>query len=218
MPSDPSPTNPSTSAAAQAALAYLMDCAPVLALRLDPERRITQASAFARTLLGNNILTRPLLDLAVPFTPFPELSGPKSPPTHECLVTLETADGSPRSFHFRFEPIGNELLALGRIDHAEQLRLEREILGINRELADVTRQLHLSNAELEQRNVELRDALANVKALTRLLPICATCKKIRDDDGYWNEVEKYLHTHAEVKFTHGLCPQCTDQFLSSLDP
>lgn len=109
------------------------------------------------------------------------------------------------------------MLALGSIDFADQQRLEREILGINRDLADVTRQLHLTNAELQDRNQALQNALANVKALRGLLPICARCKKIRDDGGYWNEVEKYLHTHTEVKFTHGLCPQCTHHFLSSLE-
>ncbi len=56
--------------------------------------------------------------------------------------------------------------------------------------------------------IELQNALATAKTLSGLLPICATCKKIRDDAGYWHQVEVYIHNHAEVDFSHGLCPDC----------
>ena len=56
--------------------------------------------------------------------------------------------------------------------------------------------------------LELRESLAKVKLLSGLLPICASCKKIRDDKGYWNQVETYLLEHSEAKFTHGICPEC----------
>ena len=55
---------------------------------------------------------------------------------------------------------------------------------------------------------ELKEALDNVKQLSGLLPICASCKNIRDDKGYWNSIEKYITQHSEVLFTHGLCPEC----------
>jgi hypothetical protein len=54
----------------------------------------------------------------------------------------------------------------------------------------------------------LEDALGNVKTLTGLLPICASCKKIRDDRGYWNQIEVYVRDHSEADFSHGLCPDC----------
>ena len=54
----------------------------------------------------------------------------------------------------------------------------------------------------------LQNALANVKLLSGLLPICASCKKIRDDKGYWNQVESYVQQHSEAKFSHGMCPDC----------
>ena len=54
----------------------------------------------------------------------------------------------------------------------------------------------------------MHDALANVKALSGLLPICASCKKIRDDKGYWSQVESYIQQHSEATFTHGICPDC----------
>jgi PAS domain S-box-containing protein len=55
---------------------------------------------------------------------------------------------------------------------------------------------------------ELKEALAQVKTLRGFIPICANCKKIRDDEGFWNCVEKYLSEHSEVKFSHGICPDC----------
>ena len=54
----------------------------------------------------------------------------------------------------------------------------------------------------------LRDALSQVRVLSGLLPICANCKKIRDDKGYWHSVEKYIHDHANVEFSHSICPDC----------
>lgn len=56
--------------------------------------------------------------------------------------------------------------------------------------------------------IALQEALAKVKQLSGFLPICASCKKIRDDRGYWNQIESYIHDHSEAEFTHGLCPEC----------
>ncbi len=56
---------------------------------------------------------------------------------------------------------------------------------------------------------ELQDALAQVKALSGLLPICASCKKVRDDQGYWQQIESYISAHSHAEFTHGICPECT---------
>lgn len=55
---------------------------------------------------------------------------------------------------------------------------------------------------------ELQAALAQVKKLSGMLPICSSCKKIRDDEGYWNQVESYISAHADVRFSHGICPAC----------
>ena len=54
----------------------------------------------------------------------------------------------------------------------------------------------------------LEEALANIQTLGELLPICASCKKIRDDTGYWNQIEDYISTHTETSFSHGICPDC----------
>ena len=57
----------------------------------------------------------------------------------------------------------------------------------------------------------LEEALQNVKTLTGFLPICANCKKVRNDKGYWNQVEEYISDHSEVRFSHGICPKCAEE-------
>jgi hypothetical protein len=58
---------------------------------------------------------------------------------------------------------------------------------------------------------KLEKALSEVKTLEGLLPICASCKKVRDDTGYWNQIESYLHDHADASFTHSVCPDCLQE-------
>jgi hypothetical protein len=64
---------------------------------------------------------------------------------------------------------------------------------------------------------ELREAMENVKTLRGFIPICAKCKKIRDDKGYWNQIEKYLAEHSEALFSHGICPECTEELYGDED-
>lgn len=66
---------------------------------------------------------------------------------------------------------------------------------------------------LDRRVKELEEALANVKILQGLLPICTYCKNIRDDDNYWQKVEGYLAQHSGLKFSHGICPHCFDTIV-----
>ena len=63
-------------------------------------------------------------------------------------------------------------------------------------------------AELSRANLELQEALENVKTLHGMLPICASCKKIRDDNGYWNQIEDYVGARSDAEFSHGICPEC----------
>ncbi|MGV8058346.1 MAG: PAS domain-containing protein [Smithellaceae bacterium] len=62
--------------------------------------------------------------------------------------------------------------------------------------------------EREKLITELREALANVKILSGLLPICSACKKIRNDEGYWEQIESYISERSDADFTHGICPDC----------
>ena len=62
--------------------------------------------------------------------------------------------------------------------------------------------------EREQKNKDLEAALAEIKALRGLIPICSKCKKVRDDEGYWKQIEFYIQEHSEATFSHSLCPDC----------
>lgn len=78
------------------------------------------------------------------------------------------------------------------------------------------RALARSNEQLQTQNDELQQAVAQVKELTGLLPICASCHSIRDDNGYWNQIESYISEHTEATFSHSLCPKCAQKLYPEL--
>lgn len=75
-------------------------------------------------------------------------------------------------------------------------------------LEDKNRQLEQRAAELTEHRLQLEEALVNVKTLRGLVPICAGCKKIRDDNGFWEHLESFVEKHSEAQFSHGMCPEC----------
>jgi hypothetical protein len=70
---------------------------------------------------------------------------------------------------------------------------------------------------LEEANRRLEKALGDVRELSGLLPICSSCRKIRDDQGYWSQIETYIRKHTKADFSHGLCPGCTQTLYPDLD-
>ncbi|MDA3791004.1 MAG: response regulator [Desulfobacula sp.] len=78
--------------------------------------------------------------------------------------------------------------------------------------ARVKTHIQLNNT---MRNLEA--ALKDVKKLSGLLPICSNCKKIRDDKGYWSQIEAYIRDHSETEFSHGICPGCSDELYGKED-
>jgi hypothetical protein len=71
-------------------------------------------------------------------------------------------------------------------------------------------------SSLAERVEQLEEALSRVKQLQGLLPICCYCKKIRDDRNYWHQVETYVGRHADVRFSHGICPECNERVKAEL--
>ena len=71
-------------------------------------------------------------------------------------------------------------------------------------------------SRLEKTTQRLQGALDNIKTLEGLLPMCANCKNIRDDDGYWQQVEVYIRQHSNAKFSHSICPECAHQLYPDL--
>ena len=136
----------------------------------------------------------------------------------------------------------NEALMIGAVrqheltEAAENLngQLQAEIaarLKTAQELEEKARLLDLANAqlltelaerrrteeEMRMKNTELAKAMDSVKSLSGLLPICSGCKKIRDDKGYWSQVESYISKHSEATFSHGLCPGCIEKYFPGID-
>jgi len=82
-----------------------------------------------------------------------------------------------------------------------------ELVGRMASFVDITKRKEIE-ADREELIKKLQDALDKIKVLRGILPICASCKKIRDDNGYWNQIESYIKEHSEAVFSHGICPEC----------
>ena len=86
------------------------------------------------------------------------------------------------------------------------------LIGVGLDISDRVK------AENEKAHVieKLKQTLSKVKQLSGLLPICSSCKKVRDDKGYWNKIESYVRKHSDAEFSHGLCPECSDKIYGNL--
>ncbi|MBU0678651.1 MAG: hypothetical protein KJ626_11100 [Verrucomicrobia bacterium] len=95
----------------------------------------------------------------------------------------------------------------------------RPVLSILRQFAEIEEELGEAQKEIERRKkaeAELQKALSEVKTLRGMIPICAGCKSIRNDQGYWQRIESYIQEHSEAEFSHGLCPECMKKYYSDL--
>ena len=103
------------------------------------------------------------------------------------------------------------LLLLGHIyrTHTADLRRLNAELRAHKDNLEV--QVQERTADLQKETKRLQEALANVRTLSGLIPICAHCKKIRDDKGYWNQLELYIQQNSDALFSHGLCPDCVQK-------
>lgn len=75
----------------------------------------------------------------------------------------------------------------------------------------------LEGSKWEELDANIKNALLEVKILSGLLPICASCKKIRDDKDYWNQIEAYIRDHSEAEFSHSICPNCVKKLYPDFD-
>ena len=118
-----------------------------------------------------------------------------------------------RSPHIRFYagfPLASpEGLALGTLCAID--RKPRKLSAQQKEAMQALARQIMALLELRRVSRGLAEALEKVKLLHGLLPICAWCKRIRDDQGYWSQVEAYVHEHMGADFTHGICPECLEK-------
>lgn len=135
----------------------------------------------------------------------PEMDGPEvcrrlraQPGSESAYVILLTAKGTKGDTITGLQAGADDYLTKP-FDHGElkaRLQVGQRVLAMQKKVAD--------------RVSELEAALARVKQLQGLLPICCYCKKVRDDKNYWQQVEGYIADHSEARFSHGICPECMD--------
>ena len=102
--------------------------------------------------------------------------------------------------------------SLGGVDYITKPFQAEEVL------ARVKTHLTLRSLQksLEDKNTQLQKALDEIKTLQGIIPICANCKKVRDDKGFWNQVEIYISKHSKAEFSHGICPTCAKELYPGL--
>ena len=99
--------------------------------------------------------------------------------------------------------------------HAEA-KLYQHQLNLEETVRTRTFQLDETNKDLTKKNLELETAIREIDLLKGIIPICCHCKKIRDDQGYWQQVEQYFNSRSEAKFSHGICPDCIKEHYPQL--
>jgi PAS domain S-box-containing protein len=192
-------------------------------------KQMGQGKTSKEDYLNSNVLMRPTIIQASLVNKFKGvLTGDE---LDEKEVYMPITSGGPDAYvNIRGVPLYQNGEIIGAIfisENVTQLKKDQEELIRYREhLEEIiearTQELQCAYRELQQENTErqkaeaekeiiidsLQTALAQVKKLSGLLPICASCKQIRDDEGYWHQVEVYIRDHSEVQFSHGICPDC----------
>jgi hypothetical protein len=102
-------------------------------------------------------------------------------------------------------------------DMRRRLRLRNlEIEKAHEKIKAEIQERIVAQAEKDNLIIELEHALGEVKILSGLIPICSSCKRIRDDKGYWNQLESYIRDHSDAEFTHSICPECQAKLYPDL--
>ena len=127
----------------------------------------------------------------------------------------EREKGKVEQFERRFKAKdGREIWAI--VSASPLIDREGRVTGAFSTITDITERKKAETV-LQKKNHELHQAMNQIKTLRGIVPICMSCKKIRDDLGYWNQVEVYVRNHTEAEFSHGLCPECIVKLYPEYD-
>ncbi|KPK01942.1 MAG: hypothetical protein AMK71_03925 [Nitrospira bacterium SG8_35_4] len=135
--------------------------------------------------------------------------GSTSPP--ESCPSCRSLQSANPSVTEMFEPFLDKYIEVKALP---LINKDHQIAGVVHVVRDISESKKLEK-EREKLIFDLTDALFKVKTLRGLLPICASCKKIRDDNGYWKQVDAYIREHSHADFTHGICPECAEREFPS---
>jgi hypothetical protein len=107
----------------------------------------------------------------------------------------------------------------GKIIHVEIFGSTIQLAGepsVSGSILDITERKQVEK-DRDKLIVDLQKSLSEVKTLRGFLPICSHCKKIRDDKGYWNQIESYIQKHSETEFSHSICPECAKNYYPDMN-
>lgn len=142
------------------------------------------------------------------------LEGPCRPPSDACPVcALEETGEAAAEEHIHFDNKGRKIFV--EVSAYPVKDRQGRIVKYVHVAKNITERKQMEE-EREQLIAKLHKSLAEVKTLSGLLPICASCKKIRDDKGYWNQIELYIKKHSEAEFSHGICPDCAKKLYPEM--
>ena len=118
-----------------------------------------------------------------------------------------------------FLPDGKAFGTICVLDNHENAYTDKyeKLLRKFRDLIQADLEIIYMNDMLQDENKQLTDYISEIKTLRGILPICMHCKKIRDDKGYWNQVEAYIQKNSEASFSHGICKECAEKYYPGMD-
>ncbi|MDH3454351.1 MAG: response regulator [Desulfuromonadales bacterium] len=138
---------------------------------------------------------------------------------HELPIIYLTANTDEQTFQRAkvTEPFGYLLKPFEERELHTTIEIALYKAKTERELSKYRRELEDSLKERDTLIDKLQDALSKVKTLSGLVPICAACKSVRDDKGYWEQIESFIRNHSEAEFTHLVCPTCAKKLYPEID-
>jgi PAS domain S-box-containing protein len=191
-------------------LRTLMDTVPSVIVALDANRRIIEFNPTAESVLGwkrEDVLGLDFMRLCIPES----LWGAFSSDINLTLTTNTPVRGLEAEVH---NVRGARMVVLWNMARCVNPATKQYCIILSGQ--DITAR---KQAETERERLidELRKAMSEIKTLRGFIPICAGCKKIRDDQGYWIQVEQYISSRSDAKFTHGLCPTCAKKYFPDVE-
>lgn len=127
----------------------------------------------------------------------------------------EALSGKRSRFEGEYLTVTGNVLTQMSANFSPAIDSDGSVSGVIGIFEDITER-KLVEKDRERLIRELKDALSKIKTLSGLIPICASCKRVRDDKGYWSQIEAYIRDHSQIDFSHGLCPDCAKNLYDDL--
>lgn len=195
--------------------------------RIEAENKLEESEQTARALLNASTESAFLIDRKGTFLTMNEVTAKRLKRDSDEIVGKKAFDFLPPDVASKRKAMIQKAIdskkPVREIDERNGIVLDNSLFPILDSSGEVSRiavfatditERKKAEKEKEKLIEELQGALKEIKTLSGLIPICAHCKKIRDDKGYWNSLESYIESHTEGQFSHGLCPHCMDEIYA----